>query len=162
MQDAIHVRPATVADLPVLRRFEQGVIAAERPFDPTLKGDPVLYYDLEEMLDNNDVALLVAESETGLVGAGYARLLQAKPMYAYKHYAYLGFMYVEPHFRGQGINQKIMNALRKWVIAKGVTELRLEVYVGNERAIRAYEKIGFSKLLVEMRWPPDAMPDNKS
>ncbi len=35
---------------PVLRRFEQGVIQAERPFDITLADDPIQYYDIEAMI----------------------------------------------------------------------------------------------------------------
>jgi ribosomal protein S18 acetylase RimI-like enzyme len=33
----------------------------------------------------------------------------------------------------------------------GVTEFRLQVYSDNLPAVIAYEKIGFSKLLIEMR-----------
>lgn len=34
---------------------------------------------------------------------------------------------------------------------EGVTELRLEVYCLNESAIKAYEKIGFKRHMIEMR-----------
>ena len=40
------IRQARHTDLDTLFRFEQGVITAERPFDPTLKKDPIHYYDL--------------------------------------------------------------------------------------------------------------------
>ena len=51
----ITVRPATLADLPTLLRFEQGVIAAERPMDPTIQDGPIHYYDLNTMLTSPDV-----------------------------------------------------------------------------------------------------------
>ena len=35
--DQLKIRVATIKDLPLLLEFEQGVITAERPFDPTLK-----------------------------------------------------------------------------------------------------------------------------
>lgn len=57
----IKIRPATSADLETLYHFEQGVITAERPFDPTLKPDPLHYYDLPAMIASPDVQLLVAE-----------------------------------------------------------------------------------------------------
>jgi ribosomal protein S18 acetylase RimI-like enzyme len=41
--------------------------------------------------------------------------------------------------------------LTGWAKAKGILEIRLDVYSDNDSAIRAYEKAGFSKLLTEMR-----------
>ena len=63
----------------------------------------------------------------------------------------MGMMYVLPEFRGQGINKKIIDGLIAWGKTQGVTEFRLEVYTENEGAIRAYQKAGFSKHMVEMR-----------
>jgi len=60
-------------------------------------------------------------------------------------------MYVIPEFRGKGVNKLILEGLKDWVRSKGITELRLDVYFGNESAIRAYEKAGFSKLMIHMR-----------
>ena len=44
-----NIRTATLDDLETLYRFEQGIILAERPFDPTLAKDPISYYDLKEL-----------------------------------------------------------------------------------------------------------------
>ena len=60
-------------------------------------------------------------------------------------------MYVLPAYRGKGINKKIVQALQLWAVTQNVFEFRLEVYYGNEPAIKAYEKIGFSKHMIEMR-----------
>src|SRR5687767_8337366 len=110
--ETINIRPANTEDLPTLFEFEQGVIEAERPFDPTLKQDPIHYYDLQAMIDSDDVQLLVAEIDGLLVGSGYARIEKSKIHYKHPHYAYLGFMYVRPHYRGKGINKKIIEALQ--------------------------------------------------
>ena len=66
-------------------------------------------------------------------------------------FAYLGFMFVREEHRGQGINKLIIQGLVDWTRTKGVNEMRLEVYDGNEAAVKAYEKAGFTKNLVEMR-----------
>jgi GNAT superfamily N-acetyltransferase len=150
----IQIRPATTADLPTLRQFEQGVIAAERPMDPTIKEGPIQYYNLEAMLANPDVHLLVAELDGTPIGSGYARINPADRLYLkYTHLAYLGFMYVDPAHRGKGVNQLIMAALTQWARSRNLTELRLEVYYTNESAIRAYEKSGFIRHLITMRAP---------
>jgi GNAT superfamily N-acetyltransferase len=147
----ITIRPARHTDLDTLFRFEQGVIATERPFDPTLKADPIHYYDLPAMIDAPEVALVVAESAEGLIGSGYARIEPAKPYLRHPIHAYLGFMYVEPAHRGKGINRMIIDALRAWALSRNITELRLDVYYANINAIRAYEKAGFSQHLINMR-----------
>ncbi|MBC7747188.1 MAG: GNAT family N-acetyltransferase, partial [Methylotenera sp.] len=46
----ITIRKARPADLQKLLVFEQGIITAERSYDPTLKEDPIHYYDLEKMI----------------------------------------------------------------------------------------------------------------
>ncbi|HXB32890.1 MAG TPA: hypothetical protein VNV35_05695, partial [Puia sp.] len=58
----ITIRPATTADLPTLLRFEQGVISAERPMDPTIQDGPIHYYDLDKMLASPHIHLIVAET----------------------------------------------------------------------------------------------------
>ena len=151
MTDSVHVRKAEHKDLPTLLEFEQGVIEAERPFDSTLKREATRYYDIEEMISARHVEFLVAEVNGEAVGCGYARIEESKSYLQHRQYAYLGLMYTQPEYRGKGVNQRIMESLKRWVVKQGVSELRLEVYVQNELAIKAYEKIGFSKHMFEMR-----------
>ena len=147
----INVRKAVMSDLDMLLNFEQGVVRAERPFDPTLKPDPIHYYNISGMIEADHVQLVVAENEIKLVGCGYARIEKAQSYLQHSEYAYLGFMYVAEDYRGRGINQLIVEALKSWVVSRGITELRLEVYKDNLRAINAYEKVGFEQHLIEMR-----------
>src|SRR4051812_688676 len=152
MQEVI-IRKAIQADLPVLLDFEQGIIATERPFDSTLAKDPIHYYDLEGMINDAQVELVVAQLGAQIIGSGYARIEKAKQYLNHPYHAYLGFMYVVPQYRGMGINQKIIEALKNWSVQRGVIELKLDVYVENAAAIKAYEKVGFAKLMVQMRRP---------
>jgi GNAT superfamily N-acetyltransferase len=62
-------------------------------------------------------------------------------------------MYVDPPFRGRGVNAEIIRSLKRWCRSRNVSETRLDVYEGNTTAIKAYEKAGFSKLSIEMRMP---------
>jgi GNAT superfamily N-acetyltransferase len=145
------VRAATEDDLPLLRQFQQAIVAAERPFDPTLRRGEVRYYDLDALLTRPDACLLVAVDGGQVIGSGYARLAAAEPFLQHAHYAHLGFMYVEPDYRGRGINAQIIAGLKLWAGAQGVTELRLKVYAPNAPARQAYEKFGFVPHLLEMR-----------
>lgn len=147
----VQIRRATERDIPVLREFEQGVIGAERPFDETLKPDPIRYYDLDFLMQAADSDVFVAESGNKAVGSAYVRILPAKAYLRHERYAYLGFMYVVPEYRGKGINRQIIEMLCSWANERGISEIRLDVYAANAPAIRAYEKAGFRKNLVEMR-----------
>lgn len=148
----IKIRPARKEDLSTLLDFEQGVITAERPMAvETLKKTKISYYDIASMIDATDVEILVAELDGQLVGSGYARIVESKPYLKHAQHCYLGFMFVPIKHRGKGINQLIIDGLRKWTLSQNIHEMRLEVYHNNPSAIRAYEKAGFSKNLVEMR-----------
>ena len=149
--DSIIIRKAVSSDLDTLFRFEQGVIATERPFDPTIKEGNIHYYDLKGMMTSPDVELLVAELDGKLVGSGYARIEAARLYLKHPIHAYLGFMYVDPAYRGKGVNKKIISALAAWARSRNINELRLDVYCDNIQAIKAYEKVGFTQHMINMR-----------
>ena len=151
----IVIRKASFKDLDQLLIFEQGVIKAERPFDPTLKPDPINYYDLKAMLTASHVHLVVGELDGKIIASGYARIEKSKSYLKHDQHAYLGFMYVLPEYRGKGINKLILGHLKDWALSQGLTELRLEVYSENSSAIKAYEKFGFKSHMLEMRYNLD-------
>ena len=151
MSKTIEIRQATLEDLPLLLDFEQEIIKAERPFDVTIREDPVSYYDLRQMVQNPESQVVVAEANGKLVASGYAIPKKARHYLDHEWYAYLGFMYTDPEYRGLGINAKIVDELKQWAIQNGFKEIRLTVYSDNLPAIRAYEKVGFKKHIIEMR-----------
>ncbi|MFC6102443.1 GNAT family N-acetyltransferase [Olivibacter domesticus] len=147
----ITIRTATLEDIEVLLTFEQGVIAAERPLTTSLKDTPINYYDVKAFIVDPDVEIVVAVIDGKLIGSGYIRIMNAKNHFRNRKFGYLGFMYVLADYRGMGVNKKIMDVLIHWGTEQGLTEFKLNVYQENETAIRAYEKIGFKKHMIEMR-----------
>jgi GNAT superfamily N-acetyltransferase len=147
----IHIRKAKLEDLSVLLEFEQGIIKAERPFDPTLQEEKIHYYDIKKMILASHIEVVVAEINSEIIGSGYARIENAKPYLKHKTYAYLGFMFTHSNHRGKGVNAKIIETLKEWCRSHDVSELRLDVYNDNTSAVKAYEKVGFKKHLINMR-----------
>lgn len=145
------VRSATLEDLPALKACEQGIIAAERPYDHTLKPDPISYYDLGDLVRSDDAEVAVIELDGDIIATGYAHKRPSKPYVASDHHAYLGFMFVHPDHRGKELNRALIDHLSNWARACGLPELRLEVYSKNAPAIRAYEKTGFKPYITQMR-----------
>lgn len=148
---AVVVRRANINDLPTLLDFEQGIVAAERPLDETLRDGTIHYYDLPALLAADDAHVVVATRHDTIVASGWARLRDSVPYVQHDRHVFLGFMYVVPAMRGQGINTLILTALTAWAREQGISEAVLEVYVDNASALRAYRKAGFLPRLLEMR-----------
>lgn len=145
-------REATKEDLKILLEFEQGIVSAERPFNSTLIDGEIHYYDLNEFIQSPDATLIVVEDNNEIVASGYALIKKSDKDYNnFKSYAYLGFMYVKPEYRGKGINKLITDELINWAKSRNISEVRLDVYAQNDSAIKAYEKAGFEPLLLTMR-----------
>ncbi len=151
MSGEISVRSAMRDDLPVLLQFEQGIVEAERPYDHTLKPDPISYYDVGALIDSSDAEVAVIEVDGELVGSGYAQKRRSLDYVDHEYHAFLGFMFVRAEHRGKGLNKRLLDHLLNWAAANDLPEVHLTVYDGNDTAIRAYEKAGFSSYLVEMR-----------
>lgn len=149
--NTILIRPAHVDDLHILYEFEQGIITAERPFDPTLKDQRINYYDLKALVKAEDTEVLVAVIENEIVGSGYIQIREGKDYHKHDSYGYIGFMYVKPAHRRKGVIQEITSHLMTWAKSKQLNEVRLEVYDENAPAVAAYQKAGFKKHMAEMR-----------
>lgn len=145
------VRLATLEDIPFLNTFMDGLVAAERPMDPTIKDGQVVYYDLKNFINNDEAVLYVVEINKMIVASGYAKIKDDRHYLKHHKQGYLGFMFVPEEHRGNGYNKLIVDELITWCQGKGIDEIRLDVYEDNPSAIRAYEKVGFKKHLITMR-----------
>lgn len=152
MRDAaLKVRRAVPGDLAALQVFEQGIIAAERPYDPTIRKDPVRYYDIAALIASDDAFVAIAETGGAAIGCGFARKSASPSFTEPPHHAYVGLMYVVPEYRGRGVSRLVLDALSLWAREKKLFEMRLEVYPGNGAAVSAYEHFGFTPYMTEMR-----------
>ena len=153
MSKEIVIRKAVIGDLEVLLTMEQGVISAERPFDPTIKDNPVQYYNIKDLITNPKAIVLVALHNKNVVSCGYGLEKEARPYLSHDTYAYLGFMFTLPNYRGRGINKLVIDRLKEWAYSQELYEIRLTVYSDNAAAIRAYVKAGFKSHMITMRIP---------
>ena len=147
----MQIRTAVLDDLKTLLAFEQGIMSTERAFDPTIKDTPTNYYDLADLITSPVAEVAVVEDNGEIIASGYALIKEAKPFLKHTRYVHLGFMFVKPAYRGNGVNKLVLEHLKAWAKSNSITEMRLEVYQENVNALKAYEKFGFSPLLLEMR-----------
>lgn len=146
----ITLREATLDDIPTLLKFEQRVIEAERPYDRNLKETDISYYDLNALITADNVTLMIAEVGNQLIGCGYAEIRESKQCHRHDKHSYLGFVYVDSEFRGQGVNKILIDSLIQWSKERHADQFHLDVYAENQNAIRAYEKSGFRKDFINM------------
>ncbi len=152
----IKIRKATLNDLDVLLEFEQYLITIERPMDPSLEQTKnIRYYDISAFITSDKSTLYVATSADKIIGCGYGLIMQNKSKFAQKEHGFIGFVFVKEKYRGNSISKLIMNAINNWFRTKNITEVRLTVYEHNYNAIKAYEKLGFKKNIVEMLYNLD-------
>ncbi|MBI4004946.1 GNAT family N-acetyltransferase [Candidatus Roizmanbacteria bacterium] len=69
--------------------------------------------------------------------------------------------YIGQQYRGTGIAQLLLDELEKKAKIQGLTQLILDVSKGNTRAIRFYEKSGFSKteVIPQEGWLESCKPE---
>jgi GNAT superfamily N-acetyltransferase len=118
----IIIRAASQADLSILKEFEQGIIATERPLNDCLKSEQICYYDIGALIDAETSIVMVAQDDGVIVGSGYARLRESKAHLTHDVHVYLGFMYVAQSHRGQGVNQLVIQSLIKWGKEQGMQD----------------------------------------
>ena len=62
-------------------------------------------------------------------------------------------VYITPASRGSGVLTGLIETVAQWSVEAGRKELMLEVVVGNVRAVRAYERLGFEDTGVRVPHP---------
>jgi RimJ/RimL family protein N-acetyltransferase len=91
------------------------------------------------MLKNSTIfAYLVQEQPVGI--AGYFTYQEMKK----RHRATLFTVYLQAAYRGQGIIDTLLTAVTDHAHQAGIEQLNLAVDAANKRAIRCYERNGFT------------------
>lgn len=143
-------RLATIDDVTSLLLFEQGIIESERPYYEFIKTESVTYYDIPGLIADEDSYLIVVETDNRIIGSGYAQQRPSRSCFEHDFHCYLGFIYLEPEFRGKGLGADIIERLKVWGLGRGLSHFQLNVYSENTFAIRAYEKAGFRMITTLM------------
>lgn len=155
---ALVVRAATQADaaaISALAREVQALHAAAHP-DIFRPAGPDVFPPamITSLLARDDYDVLVATTADGEF-AGYAcASLHEQPASPWKHaarFVYLEQMGVEPTRRGTGVGTRLLAAVREAARARGVAEVRLEVWAFNSGARAFWERHGFAPYQLRMR-----------
>jgi ribosomal protein S18 acetylase RimI-like enzyme len=95
---------------------------------------------IEAVLDHSaDSFVLVARADGGSA-VGFAAVRPAEGEQRSAEVRYLG---VRPGSWGRGVGERLLRELRSRLTAAGYRRAELLVYVGNQRAIALYERLGW-------------------
>jgi len=106
------LREASIDDLPRLLELEQNIVDSERPYYRFIKENDVTYYDLPHLISDTNSYFVVMESDTHIIGSGYAQIRTSKSSDTHDKHCYLGFIYLEPEHRGKSLGNEILNKLK--------------------------------------------------
>jgi ribosomal protein S18 acetylase RimI-like enzyme len=88
-----------------------------------------------------DSSLLIADADG--CPAGFAFLEHHTDYFTAERHGHLGMIAVAEAAEGHGVGAALLRAAEDWTSAQGNTTLTLNVFDGNERARRVYQRAGY-------------------
>ena len=131
------IRPATIDDVPLLRRLIWELAEYEKEPDEVRITEDELARDGFGM--NPQFRALIAE--WGRQPAGYVLFFGFYSSWTGRH-MFLEDLFVRPQFRSKGIGGSLMAKVAEIAQRENCTALRWEVLEWNESAIEVYRKVG--------------------
>ena len=138
------VRRVTFADTAMARALRLEMLAdaplafIERLDEAAAKPHNAFGSMIAERAEGDDAAIFVAAADGRLVGqAGGWKPPGSTGV------TVVFAVYLTPAWRGTGLLGRLVDAVADWSVAAGRPLLELEVVTGNDRAVRAYQRLGF-------------------
>jgi GNAT superfamily N-acetyltransferase len=135
-----HIRRATSADLKSLVSF---AVAEAKEAEGIKKDAERVRQGVTTALADDSIARywVLEKNKTGVIGS--VSIVKEWSDWNSGYYWWIQNMYILPEFRGKGLMQQLIQALKEAARNEGVLELRLYVHKNNAQAISAYQKVGF-------------------
>ena len=108
--------------------------------------------DLEYFL--NQQYIYVAEENQKIVGFITAEIFKKKVWYSVQ-LGSINNIFVLEEYRNQGIGTALMKTMMNALKEVGITNIQLDTYNKNSKAIKFYEGLGFEKCNVQMLYQED-------
>ena len=144
------IRKATMDDIEALRALyleleKDGVKYQPEHFEIGDRADDFF----EKILNSENEDILVAETESKVVGFSHVMILRQKNVACLKPQTlvYIQDLDVITEMRGQGIGTLLMKASKEYGITHGADFIRTQVFPQNTDGLRFYKKNGFCEMM---------------
>jgi GNAT superfamily N-acetyltransferase len=137
---ALDIRRAKSADLESLVSF---AVAEAKEAEGVKKDSERVRQGVTTALKNDSIAMywVLEKNNTGIIGS--VSIVKEWSDWNSGYYWWIQNMYILPEFRGKGLMEQLIQALKDAARNEGALELRLYVHKNNAQAISAYQKVGF-------------------
>lgn len=107
------------------------------------------------IIADENAAFFVAEHNSQVVGLIHVAIREspAIPIMVQRRYAYVEAVAVTQQLRGRGVGRALMEEAQLWSIQKKASQVELNVWDFNERAITFFKRLGYNMIRHGM-WKP--------
>jgi len=139
----IHIRVATLGDLPTVVRLIAALVDELGPPAVADRVRPLLSQDLAPALSSPLVRIFLAEYHGTAIGLSRGDILTTDPVFRLRpdhRCGYVDQMYVDAAFRDRGIGYDLLRCCEDWFRQEGITHALLHA---APKAIRFYVRRGY-------------------
>ena len=135
------VRRAGCTDLEMLVSF---AICEAREVEKTARAPQRIREGVRAGLEDDSIAMywVLEKEDSGIIGN--VSIVKEWSNWNAGYYWWIQSMFLLPDYRGKGLMNRLIEAVREAAKQEEAVDLRLYVHNQNERAIKAYRKSGFS------------------
>jgi ribosomal protein S18 acetylase RimI-like enzyme len=139
----LKIRPARREDAPVLTglaaRLASFPLPPWRPPDSIARADAAAMMEaIDDRKDDNEV--VIAERDGAPVGC--LHILVMNDFFGVSH-GHISVLSTTVEAEGTGVARALMDFAEQWTTSRGLSLMTLNVFAGNERARRFYDRAGF-------------------
>ena len=153
---SFQIRRATLDDAPALGRLGALLLRAHYEFDrqrfmgPGRNPEAGYGAFLASQLDDDDVAVFVAERHGAVIGYVYAALEPRSWKELREACGFIHDIAVHEEGRRTGVATALMESAMEWLRTRGAPRVVLGTADRNEAAQRLFERLGFRRTMIEM------------
>ncbi|KMK75625.1 GNAT family N-acetyltransferase [Alkalihalobacillus pseudalcaliphilus] len=101
-----------------------------------------------QAVNNNKENIYIAEESGDFLG--YIELNIQEDFFTNRKQAYVSAIAVTEKGEGKGIGKVLMKKAEEWAVNQELSEVILDVFLSNKRAIGLYEHLGYQQEIVKM------------
>lgn len=156
----IACRLATPADIPEITAIWLEGMAVHADLDPRfpLIADAQQKFGayLNEVLEDRNAIVFVAEAASHVVGYCLARGSQHPAVFSKQTYGYINDLFVSSGHRRRGVGKALFEATARSLRDRGIRVLEVSLVPSNRMASSFWRKLGFTQRLETLRRESDA------
>jgi ribosomal protein S18 acetylase RimI-like enzyme len=158
MPSEIIIRPGRIKDKYQVERIWEEMVNYHRKIstidlEMVDKAPDIFMKYFEKHVRSRIMKALVAEKkpEDKIIGYLLGELQRRPPLMKTKYRGFISDIAVTENMRGKGVGSKLLESFEAWAKGKKMRYVHLDVVPENDRALKLYDKHGFSTVLLGKR-----------